>query len=495
MKINDKLTRAITEVNYLRAENVERYRIIIRYFYEEYEKINYWLYKEDIYSMMTNTSMFENYSMEQCLSDLNSLVEWGNLTAMQDTSKVMTIDEFKNRKFRYQLSEYTIEIERMTLRLENLEVEGASLEPSLLERIHKYILDIPTLSDRSELEINTWWNDLNNDFIRLNRNYQDYIRALNSAKAEEMMKTKEFLIFKEKIITYLRSFVKSLQEHAMILEEYIKEIPQNTIQNLIEKAIKYELSIPRIDMVIDEDELRTTYNGRWKSIYNWFVGKNGISEVSRMSDITNDIIRRITRYAQQISEYHNQGANTIEEYRHLANIFSQCKSLDEAHKMSAMVFGVDRIFHIKNLNTRDTDSIDSGVYEEASTFYTLEPRIRTASTKTKRKPATDYTFEKNLQAMEILNQQEHQQEILKKFIEQQIIDFAKIDYLDSYSRKLLLSWLSRGLQNKDHRAKIESGEYYTINTDNQSICKVECEDGTLFMPAFKICFEKEREAL
>lgn len=41
MKINEKLTKPITEVNYLRAENVDRYRVIIRYFYEQYEKIQY----------------------------------------------------------------------------------------------------------------------------------------------------------------------------------------------------------------------------------------------------------------------------------------------------------------------------------------------------------------------------------------------------------------------------------------------------------------------
>ena len=31
MKINEKLTKPITEVNYLRAENVDRYRVIIRF--------------------------------------------------------------------------------------------------------------------------------------------------------------------------------------------------------------------------------------------------------------------------------------------------------------------------------------------------------------------------------------------------------------------------------------------------------------------------------
>ena len=63
------------------------------------------------------------------------------------------------------------------------------------------------MASRNEEKLYGWWNDLNNDFIRLNQNYQDYMRELNSVKAEEMMKTREFLLFKDRLIEYLRSFV------------------------------------------------------------------------------------------------------------------------------------------------------------------------------------------------------------------------------------------------------------------------------------------------
>lgn len=62
-----------------------------------------------------------------------------NLNTIQDTRKVSSIEEFKNKKFRYQMSEYSVEIERLVLRLENLFIEGASLEPTLLERIRMNI--------------------------------------------------------------------------------------------------------------------------------------------------------------------------------------------------------------------------------------------------------------------------------------------------------------------------------------------------------------------
>lgn len=56
------------------------------------------------------------------------LTEWKNLNTIQDTRKVSSIEEFKNKKFRYQMSEYSVEIERLVLRLENLLIEGASLD-------------------------------------------------------------------------------------------------------------------------------------------------------------------------------------------------------------------------------------------------------------------------------------------------------------------------------------------------------------------------------
>lgn len=102
--------------------------------------------------------------MEQCQQDLAMLTEWKNLNTIQDTRKVASIEEFKNKKFRYQMSEYSVEIERLVVRLENLFVEGASLEPTLLERIRRHVERFPAMAEKDTGEVYTWWMDLNNDF-------------------------------------------------------------------------------------------------------------------------------------------------------------------------------------------------------------------------------------------------------------------------------------------------------------------------------------------
>lgn len=175
MQVSDKLIKPLTEIKYLNADNVSRYRCIMRIFFENYEKLKYWLYQEDIYEEMIKDPYFAEYKPEQCQQDLAMLVEWKNLNTIQDTRKVASIEAFKNKKYRYQMSEYSVEIERLVLRLENLFIEGASLEPTLLERIRREIERFPEMSELDEDEVYTWWTDLNHDFVRLNQNYQDYM--------------------------------------------------------------------------------------------------------------------------------------------------------------------------------------------------------------------------------------------------------------------------------------------------------------------------------
>ena len=115
MEINGKLTKQITETKYLNVENTERYRPIMRIFFEHYEKLDYWLYKEDVYNELKNQDGFVSYTIEMCEQDLNQLVSWQSLSYFQDTDNVSTVDEFKNRRYRYQMTEYAREIERFVM--------------------------------------------------------------------------------------------------------------------------------------------------------------------------------------------------------------------------------------------------------------------------------------------------------------------------------------------------------------------------------------------
>ena len=493
MQITDKLTKPLTEVKYLNADNVSRYRCIMRIFFENYEKLKYWLYQEDVYEEMTKNPLFADYRMEQCQQDLAMLTEWKNLNTIQDTRKVSSIEEFKNKKFRYQMSEYSVEIERLVIRLENLFIEGASLEPTLLERIRHNVERFPEMIEQDINYVYTWWTDLNNDFVRLNQNYQDYIRDLNSVKAEKMMQTKEFLVFKDRLIEYLRSFIKGLQRNVGAIEEGFLMIEEDTKTKIFENIIEYELLIPRMEVEISRNLIEEKTKGRYQSMYDWFVSKEGQeNEAAKLFDATNEIIRRITRYAAQISEKNALGANRREEYGKVAEIFLRCKDLDEAHKMSAMVFGLERPYHLQGDANRESDSMNIGVYEEPSMEVILKPRIRTYKEKTSRSALRELSQEKQEARRLFIQKQKEETEKLRFLEKDGKIDFASLPVIEPRIREILLKWLSDALEDSDLTARTEDGRRYVlVQDDSEEKCVVHCEDGNLTMPRFSIVFQED----
>lgn len=493
MQVSDKIIKPLTETKYLNADNVSRYRCIMRIFFEHYEKLKYWLYQEEVYEEMIRNPFFADYRPEQCQQDLSMLTEWKNLNTIQDTKKVASMEEFKNKKYRYQMSEYSVEIERLVIRLENLFVEGASLEPTLLERIRRNIGRFPEMEGKDKNEVYTWWTDLNNDFVRLNQNYQDYIRDLNSVRAEEMMHTKEFLVFKDRLIEYLRSFIKGLQRNVGVIEESLRLLDEEIKNHVFEKVVDYELSIPRMDVEVSKEMIEQKIQGRFQSIYDWFVGSEGKeNEAGKLFDATNDIIRRITRYAAQLSEKNALGANRKEEYRKVAELFLRCQDVEEAHKMSAMVFGMECPQHLAGELVRETDSMNIGVYEEQPLEIGLKPRVRTYREKSMRSAIRESAEQKQETRRKMLEKQREEMEKLRKLEKDGKIDFADLPVLEPRIREILLKWISDAMESADFSARTDDGRRYFLDRScAEEKCVVYCEDGNFTMPKMSIVFQEE----
>ena len=61
MLVTESLLRKIPEMRYLNADNADRYRCIMRAFYEQYEKLRYKLYEEDVFALLTEYPYFAGY--------------------------------------------------------------------------------------------------------------------------------------------------------------------------------------------------------------------------------------------------------------------------------------------------------------------------------------------------------------------------------------------------------------------------------------------------
>ena len=492
LEITEKLTKQLKEVRYLQAENVHRYRPIIRFLYNEYEKINYSHSRETVFEQFKGKPGFEDYTLELCESDLTALVNWKNLTAVQDSENINSIEEFKNRRFKYHLSEYTVEIERMVIRLEKLSIESASLEPQLFERIRNSLAKITEMTTKDKADVSEWWYALNNDFIRLNHNYQDYLRDFYQAKNEELMKSEQFKVFKNDMVRYLKDFVMGFQQNNYLIEEILKQVAQEDIDTIMDILIEYERSIPKLDVDFDYEALMINNIGKFNSIVRWFIGDNTTpSEGMKLRRTTEQIIARIAKYANQISELQGTVASQQDQYSKIIEMFCSTSNIEDAHKLSSVVFGVFNVKRFKGDLIRESDSLDSNSYDEKPAIIKLKTRSRELKEKAPKVALIDKTVEKEKMYKKYLKELEAERALIKKYLNKNEIRISDLANVHAKVRKLVLKLISRATSSPNYRARADFGvDYELILPEKDDYCTIVADDGMLELPNYTILFDR-----
>lgn len=488
--------QSIPETSYLTAINAPQYRKIMRIFYNEYEKMHFQMYKEDVFEIIKTSSEFNNYTMEQLKNDLNSLVEWKNLTPIQDPKRVYTIIDYKNKQFRYSMSEYAVEIERLTVKLENLFMESGSLSTNLFVRIYEALNLAENIKTKSLKNINEWWRNLQEDFKRLNQNYQDYLREFYSGRTENVLKSIDFILRKDRFISYLKDFIQELQTNLSMIESILKKL-NNLIENdVLELVIKSELDIPHPASELQaslESNIRENIWGKWKSLKNWFISSdNHPSESCQVMDITNEVIRKIIQNASLIIQLQNWGISRKDDYNKFIIMFLKCENLDEAHKLAAHVFGIQNIQHFKTNGERSTDSINSSVYDEDPIEYILKPHNRAYKPRVDKDGFENKSMEKLAQRLAYLEQVDEDKKLVMKYIKENKLEISAInDCISVNTRTTLLRWISAANTTNLKTGRTEYGHVYKLIKKNE-MCTLKCEDGDLIMPSYIFEFKENQ---
>ncbi|WP_243292637.1 TIGR02677 family protein [Bacillus sp. FJAT-47783] len=488
--------KPIVEATYLTTENAWRYRAILRYFYEQHERMRHYLFPEDVFAYLKEHEPFKEYTMEMLTSDLEQLVKWKNLIARQETGKVRTIEEFKKKRFRYQCSPYTVEMERMVKSLEKIgDSFGGSLEKTLFDRLYESLKKAFDAYKKDEMksfsneQCYRLWEDIFDYFKKLIQNSADYIAYLNSENIEERMMTEAFLSYKDALTEYLRDFIISLQKTSLQIELLLDDLKQATVSQMIKRIVDYKQKIPRLEQVAQSrEELEQELMESWASLKEWFLGRDGDeSELARLEIKTNETIRRMTRFAQRLGERHHHFRSRKKDYLHLAEWFARMNDMNEAHQLSATVFGV---FHTRHLyaDVKSTENIYRDIWDETPTFITIKPRVRQFREKTKPTAIIDHQLEKEMMLNEYLHAKEKELEMIQQYMNENKIVFQQLPEINVAVRKMLLSWLGKALATKEATAKIETGKKVKVIKKDDTIITVQCEDGELTMPNYEIIF-------
>ncbi|RXZ82125.1 TIGR02677 family protein [Paenibacillaceae bacterium] len=484
--------RGVPELKYVNAENVVRYRAIMRFFYHEYKRLRYWLKPEDVFEAVQAWKVWPEYTLEMCQNDLEQLVQWNNLTARHDGGRASTLEEYLKKKMQYLLRPYSIEIERLLETLEKVTGYGGSLEASLFDTIAEKLFAVRSeagqMQPEAALEL---WNLLYRSFVSLHENAADYIASLQTAKAEEMLVTEAFLIFKEKLTDYLQNFIQALQRSAYKIEGNLIQINDNVRDMFLELVVEGELNKPRLEDGPSKDELLEEMRQGWNNIRRWFIGEGtSPSELTLLERATKDAIARIVRSAIRIQERKRSGLSRKKELEHLAKWFSSVESMGDAHCLSAFVFGLFPTRHLQGEDLRDSDRADMSSWEERPMVRTLRSRSRKRGERVKSDAVRDNEHRKQMEREAFKLRQAEEWRMIEALLEKGRIRISEMGSITAKERMRLLHWIGRCMTagNSCSFVTPEGVRIRMINPRTKERTLLYAEDGELEMANYELHF-------
>ncbi|WP_059103514.1 TIGR02677 family protein [Shouchella shacheensis] len=486
--MSEQTFKKVLEATYLSTDKTPKYRAILRFFYQEHERLREFLMPEEVLEHLHQYEEFREYDLEELQTDLSSLVKWRNLIAHQESGKVQTIEEFKKKRFRYQVTPYTVEFERMLVQFEtNSEQFSGSLEKTQFERFYEILEKISGEEKRAE-ESAQLWDDLLTYFKKITQNTSDYFAYLRSEDATEQMKSDAFFHYKDQFTMYLREFILHLQRTAAGIQDVMISLDRKKMRAFFTKVTEHEEQVFRFEKTFTREEMVEELEATWLNVKAWFLGNgSGESQYENVLLQTNEAIRKMTRIIQRLGERSQIQHSRKDDYVHLAKWFLSFDKLQDAHKLSSVVFGLKHTKHLYS-DHLPTDDIYVDVWEEEAMVHERMPITRSYREKTRTSASEDKEAEKEKTIEDYLQKLAHETALIHQYLDGESIDLEKVPEVEPFVRKTFLLWIGKAMAKKDQEIKTEFGDRVYVELDQARSIHLKAKDGTLEMPAARFHF-------
>lgn len=480
----------IEETAYLNAtNNVERYRLIMQYFFSQHRQMNMLLYRDDVLKHMQK-ELTVSYGEREVDQDLEQLYQWGNLSRRQEMGEPKSIEEYKNRRYRYQITEISIQIEEM---LEHLQTISGRNQGSLDKNVFQEFLNKLHKLNESELfdeeETYKLWEEIVRLFSSIQRNTSNYMGYLANEAIDNYIQTEKFLVYKDQFVQYLRDFIVAVQDLQYQIEYQLLLVSDETQKLLFEGVLSHERKIPRIEeLPLDHERIKSEVIGIFQSMKRWFIdGGDKDSEFSVLIRLTEQMIRKMTGLIQQLSGQFKQYRSRRKDYLQIASWFDEVEELDEAAMRFASIFG--------SMSWKHYYGIEPVEGTKNENIWELKPEILPLDSRSRKQVVTQrtitYTVDSELkerQSRMIAEEKKKLQAKIENYIHDGMIELTDGMQISSEVRGIFLQWVSESLSR--NRTSLEEeglittdlGYQLGIRIFSDKRITIFSEDGSLEMP-------------
>ncbi len=489
---------SIKAFKYVTEPNSYIYRPIVRYLYNKHMGFEHYSTTiGDVQEMLLKNNIEEQTYLDSNLQELlNRLEEWEVIKSKQEKQSGMTIEEFKKRRYLYQITDLGLEIETLLIRIDELDEKlVGSLDSRQFSRLFKHLEKLSDIDAKylsSHDLVSEIWSNVFDTHKTLRTNASSYLFHIQEAERANLFNSELFLEFKDTFMQYLGTYISELDRVKFKLFKLIKEIEDSHVEKYIDVLIDFSKPNSLFQENYSEEKLRISLKNKWIELKAWFLGVNGSSsDIDVLSDKTKEAIRLIVTYANRLSDSKMNTKDRLVEYQTLAKQFKNCGSVNEAHRLFGAAFGAS---HSRSLYaTEKIEIIENGDYSNVDEIWNTgikplkTPNMGNRGPKGKSKASAikNNRLEQQRRIMESLEKKRDEEQKVKELIKDGKIVLSEITIpLEPFQRKVLLKWLMRTTnlrmgKSQKNIFRTETGLTLSVRYRSKEMIVIPSKDGDL----------------
>ncbi len=383
-----------TPFSYLTAPNERLYRAVMDTFVQAKRRFTVHLRPEDVRESMGHAAELP------AISDaLTRLVEWGNLRADPDTSRVTTVEDFHRSRFLYQLTTRGEAVEQAVTAYDEALGRRGALQAVALMDISTQLRALAELAEHDDpdpAKVHLLLRGLVDRFTDLAGNAQAFMGSLQRTIDLHDADPEVFRAYKDRLIDYLERFIKDLVSTGAEIAERVGELERRGVDALLDIAAWREAEDAAPGAVEDDDPRKAEFDRgrrlwaeRWQGFRAWFVSApHHPSQAKLLRAQARAAIPQMLQVVAVLNERRAGRSDRSADFRALARWFAVAPSEDDLHRLWRASFGLNAARHLSVTAESLEESVSAQTPWAGAPPLVISPRLRrTGSYERRGKPS------------------------------------------------------------------------------------------------------------
>jgi uncharacterized protein (TIGR02677 family) len=371
---------------HLTAPNAQLYREVMGTFVAAKRGFVVHLRPEDVHAALVRER--PELDLTTVSDALAQLVEWSNLRADPDTSRVTTVEDFHRARFLYQMTPRGEAVERALEAYDKQLGRRGALQAVALSDIAEWLRALLVLARESEPDptrVSLLLRDLVGRCEELAENAQAFMGSLQRTIDLYDADLETFQAYKDRLVDYLERFVRDLVVVGAEVAQLLSALEQAGVERLLALSARRDAedAAPGGDASSDGEEPQErafaagmdAWRERWLGLRRWFLSEpDRPSQSKLLRTRARAAIPQLLAVVETLNERRSRRSDRAADFRTLARWFAHAPDDDTLHRLWHVAFGLSPARHL----SVDADTLAARVEQPvaASTPWAQAPPLQ-----------------------------------------------------------------------------------------------------------------------